>query len=183
MAGYYPSNCDNVIPPHNCDPCAEREYGRIRSGAYIHKSYYPTLVADVENSQKWIDGINQGLILVIPDTNGELGEPSELTGAGYGDAVEALLGYDFSATFRDPNYKENCDFWNAIKNSRNYHLVYRTSSSVHITDKPVTIIPKAPIADDLQAEVVWVVLNKWRSNNHPCATNTPEGVFTCFIQQ
>lgn len=177
--GYYPTTCENVIPEHNCDPCAEREYGRIRSAGFIHKDFV-FANGDTTNASEWIRGINEKKILVIPETNGELPQPSELTGPGYGDTVETLLGYDFQATIADPNYKENCDFYNALIGNRNYKFFYRTSSQVHITDKTVTIIPKKQIQNDLTSEVVWNVMAKWRSSQFPCPFNTPEDVFTCY---
>ena len=181
MAGYYPSTCEDIIPSHNCDPCADREYGRIRSGFFVHKSYIATLLAGITNPQVWLNGINAGKIIIIPGTNGDLADPSELTGPGYGDQTETLLGYDFQALMVDPNYAENCDFYNALKSSRNYHFGYRTSSKVHITDKTVTIIPKAPVQNDLTAEVTWNVTVKWSSSEHPCPVDTPEGIFDCYI--
>ena len=130
--GYYPSTCDTEIPDHNCDPCAPQEYGRIRSVAYIKKDFEFT---DPTDPAEWLAGIASGDIIVIPFTNGELAEPSEQTGTGYGDQVEKLLGFDFPLTYNDPNYSENCDFYNAIKRTRNYKFAYRTSSKIHIVDR------------------------------------------------
>lgn len=182
MAGYYPS-CGDVIPAHSCDPCADKEFARVRSAAFIDKSYIATIQADPTNEALWATGINDEVIFVIPETNGEVSEPSEKTGAGYGDQIETLLGYDFSAKFADPNYAENCDFWNAIKRSRNYHFVYRTSSKIHITDVTTTVIPKAPVTNDLNAEVNWSVTVKWSQPDNPCPVDTPEGVFECYVPE
>lgn len=181
MAGYYPSNCDNLIPIHNCDPCESREYGRIRSAGFIHKDFM-FADGDTENPVSWQTGITGGQILVIPETNGEMPEPGEKTGPGYGDTMESLLGYDFQARFNDPNFNSNCDFYNALVGNRNFRFFFRTSSKTFITPVPVTIIPKFSVANDLNAEVVWNVLVKWVSASFPCPFNTPEGIFdSCFI--
>jgi hypothetical protein len=182
MAGYYPSSCDALIPDHACDPCEGREFGRIRSAAFIHKDF-EFANGDTTNASEWLRGISEKKILVIPDTNGELPEPGEKTGQGYGDTVETLLGYDFQAKFIDPNYSSNCDFYNALIGNRNFKFAYRTSSKVHITDKTVTIIPKTTVPNDLNSEVTWNVTAKWISNQFPCPIDTPEGVFTCFIPE
>ena len=178
--GYYPSSCEEQIPAHNCDPCAPREYGRIRSVALVSNTF--TFV-DITDPTEWQTGINAGKIIVIPQTNGELSEPSEITGTGYGDTTETLVGYEFTAMYADPNYAENCDFYNALVGQRNFKFVYRTSSKIHLTPVTATIIPKTTIANDLNAEVVWNVTIKWKSSEFPCPTNIPEGIFDeCYIQ-
>jgi hypothetical protein len=179
--GYYPACGETEIPDHSCDPCAEREYGRIRSAGFIHKDFQ-FADGDTENTLEWARGINERKIYVVPDTNGEMPEPSEKTGPGYGDTTETLLGYDFSAKFMDPNYSENVDFYNSLIGNRNFKFFYRTSSKVHITQTPVTIIPKTQIQNDLNSEVVWGTSVKWMHNQFPIPFNTPEGIFnTCFV--
>ena len=179
--GYYPSTCDSSIPVHACDPCETREYGRIRSAGFIHKDFLFAL-GDTTNKSEWIRGIDEGQILVIPSTNGEMPEPSEKTGPGYGDTTETLLGYDFQAKINDPNFVSNCDFYNALVGNRNFKFFFRTSSQTYITDKPVTIIPKFKIDNDLNAEVVWNVSVKWMSAQFPCPFITPSEVFDkCYI--
>jgi hypothetical protein len=178
--GYYPS-CAEAQPQHNCDPCEEREFGRIRSAGFIHKSF-EFADGDTTNASEWQRGIEEGKIYVIPETNGELPEPSEITGTGYGETVETVLGYDFAPKFVDPNYASNVDFYNALIGNRNYKFFYRTSSKVHITQKTVTIIPKTNIANDLNSEVVWGTVVKWRHNQFPIPFDTPEGIFdSCYI--
>lgn len=183
--GYYSESCDNIIPNHNCDPCAATEYARVRSLAFIKASVYDAIAADPSDPAPWLAAIaaEDNSVIIIPFVNGELQEPAEVLGPGYGDQVEKLLGFDYQLLANDPNYKENCDFYNAIKRSRDYHVAYRTKTQIHISNEPVTIIPKAPIANDLNAEVVWALTIKWRGSDQPCPYDTPEGVFDeCFIQ-
>lgn len=181
MAGYYPSGCDNLIPDHSCDPCEEREFGRIRSAGFIHKDFI-FANDDTTDVAEWSRGIDARQIFVVPETNGEMPEPSEKTGAGYGDATETLTGYDFSAKFNDPNFTSNCDFYNALIGNRNYKFFYRTSSKTYITEVPVTIIPKYKIDNDLNSEVVWNVSVKWMGQTFPCPFETPDAVLTqCYI--
>ena len=182
-SGYYPASCDAEIPTHACDPCEDREFGRLRSAGFIHKDF-EFANGDTENPEEWKRGMESKQIIVIPDTNGEMPEPSEKVGAGYGDTVETLLGYDFTAKFNDPNFASNCDFYNAIVGNRNYKFFFRTSSKTYITPVTVTIIPKFSVANDMNAEVTWNVLVKWISNQFPCPFNTPEGIFNaCFIPE
>src|ERR1043165_2054271 len=130
MVGYYPGGCDVSIPVHACDPCEDREYGRIRSAGFIHKDFSFT---DPTNELEWQTGINERKILVIPATNGEMSEPSEKTGPGYGDTTETLTGFDFTAKYADPNFKSNCDFYTSLVGNRNFLFFFRTSSQTFIT--------------------------------------------------
>lgn len=183
MAGYYPSGCDNLIPVHNCDPCEGREFGRLRSGGFIHKDFV-FANDDTTDEAEWARGIDSGEIIVIPETNGEMPEPSEKVGTGYGDTVETLLGFDFTAMIADPNFASNCDFYNAIVGNRNYKFFFRTSSKTYITDKTVTIIPKFKVDNDINSEVVWNVTVKWQSAQFPCPFETPVSVIqTCYIPE
>lgn len=178
--GYYP-NCDDIIPLHTCDPCESKEFGRVRSVALVKKSFEFT---DITSPTEWQTGIASGDIIVIPDTNGELAEPSPNEGEGFGDNATDLINYGFELTFQDPNYKSNCDFYNAIKGKRLFKLAYVTSSQVHLTDVTVTIIPSAPIANDLNSRVTWNVVAKWVSENLPCPSDKPDGIFdACYIPE
>jgi hypothetical protein len=179
LSGYYPTTCDD-IPQHVCDPCEAREFGRIRSAGFINKDFvFP--YGDYSNPTSWQNGILSGDILVIPATNGEMPEPAEKAGPGYGDVVEEVLNYDFQAKFNDPNFVSNCDFYNTLLGKRNFLFFFRTSSQTYITPVPVTIIPKFMVANDLNANVVWNVQVKWVSPVLPCPFNTPETIFDyCF---
>ena len=182
--GYYSSGCDDIIPAPNCDPCATKEFGRIGSFGFVRSDYIDTILADPSQRALWDAGMAAAdpTVFLFPYAHGELAEPSEQVGSGYGRQVETFLGYDFNATVYDPNYKDNCDFWNAIKRSKNYYFAYFTSSQVHLTPVAVTVIPKAPIADDLTSEVVWKATVKWRHEDHPCPYDAPDGLLDqCFI--
>ena len=182
--GYYSTGCDDIIPAPNCDPCAVMEFGRIGSFAFIRSDYYATLAADPTNRALWDAGMSalDPTVFLFPFSHGELAEPSEKVGSGYGRQIETFLGYDFNATVYEPNYKDNCDFWNAVKRSKNYYFAYFSSSQVHLTPVAVTVIPKAPIADDVTSEVVWKISVKWSHEDHPCPYDAPDGlVDQCYI--
>ncbi|MBK7882506.1 MAG: hypothetical protein IPJ81_00690 [Chitinophagaceae bacterium] len=172
--------CDEEVIDPVCDPCLnDMEHGRVRSGAYIHKGYLPTLMEDPEDAQKWLDGIADKSIYIIPETLGSFdgGQPVEAT--GYGDVQSKIVGFNFSLPYKDPNFKGNCDFYNSIMGSSNWHFAFRTETQTRISGKPVTIIPKSPVTEELNSEVVWDVEIKWSEAKQPCPFNTPEGVFVC----
>lgn len=185
MAGYYSSDCEEDIPAHDCNPCGDKEFARVRSAGFVHAEYYDTLKADPENPNVWAAGIADKKIIIVPETNGELAEASEKEGTGYGDNPSTLLGFDYELTFNDPNFITNCDHYSALLKSRKFHVIYRSSSQTYISPVPSTVIPKAPIANDINGEVVWVVKVKFSTTTKepiPCPFPTPEGVFdTCFI--
>lgn len=172
--------CEDEVVAPSCDPCLDDiEHGRVRGVSYVHKSYYPTIMEDPTNAAAWAAGIASKLIFVIPETLGSFdgGAPVETT--GYGDAQTKIVGYNFVLNHKDPNYKANCAFYNSIKGSANWHLAFRSEKLTRITSNPVTIIPKSPIAEDLNSEVVWDVENKWSQGDQPCPFDTPADVFVC----
>jgi len=177
MAGYYPSTCVDVVPPHTCDPCLPKEYGRVRAVAFIKEGFE---FSDPTSQSEWETAIQNGDVVLIPKVHGTLPEPSEQLGPGYGDTVETLLGFEFVLTYYDPNYNDNCDFYNALKSQQNYRFMYKTSSKGHLTDVTVTVVPKAPIEDDLNSEVVWMVQVKWKDSDHACPFDFPSAVLECY---
>lgn len=174
---YYPSGCAGDVGDHYCNPCEARENGRVRSVAFIANDFTLT---DPTNPTQWQNGIGQKKIIIIPQTNGSFDGGSEVETPGYGDQVTQLVGYNFTLTFNDPNYKLNADFYNAIKTSRNWKLAYRTSTQTHIVPVTVQVIPKNPVAEDITSEVVWNVTVKWADDDLPIPYNTPAGIFECF---
>lgn len=177
MGVYYPNTC-NPVTGHNCDPCEEQELGRIRSSAFIANDF---VFVDETDPAEWAAGIAAGSIFIIPETHGEVPEPSEKLGPGFGDTTETLIAFDQSAHYYDPNFASNCEFYESIKRNRNFKYAFRTSSKTYITDKPVVIIPKYGVQDDLTTLVNWNIMVKWQSINLPCPFNTPEGIFdTCY---
>ncbi len=74
----------------------------------------------------------------------------------------------------------NADFYNALKNSRNFRFAFRTATQVHITQNTVQAIPKNPVAEDITSEVVWNVLVKWAEFDSPVPYDVPGGIFECY---
>lgn len=174
MSVYYPSGCDELIPDYICDPCVETEKGRIRSIAFIKNSFAFT---DPTSPAEWQAGFAAGDIIIIPFTKGTFDGGSEVESAGYGDLATKLTGYNFQLQYQDPNYRTNCEFYNAIKRSSNYRVAYRTETQIHISNNPVQVIPKNPVQDDITTEVVWDVLVKWSDSDVPCPVDVPAGIF------
>jgi hypothetical protein len=174
MSVYYPSNCDDLIPDHICDPCEELEGGGVRSIAYYKSDFSFT---DPSNPVEWQNGFASGDIILIPQTKGTFDGGAEVESPGYGDQVTRLTGYNFQLQYQDPNYKQNCAFYNALKNSRQYKAAYRTATQIHIIDATVQVIPKNPVQEDKTTEVVWDVIVKWSGQSLPCPYDVPPGIF------
>jgi hypothetical protein len=171
---YYPEGCDTAQPPYQCDPCDPPEHGRIRSIAYIKKSFN---FSDPTDPTEWITGINAGDIIILAEVNGTHDGGAPVEGPGYGDQASKTTGYNFSIVYKDPNYKNNADFYNAIKNSRNYKVAYRTETQTHVSTNTVSIIPKQPVTDDLASEVTWDVEVKYSQGDLAEPFDTPPGIF------
>lgn len=181
MAVYYPGCDTEELPDYQCDPCQGREKARIRSGGVVSKAYKATLSANPTSPTVWTTGIESGDIVIIPKVVGSLDPSDPITGPGYGDDIEENLGTDFTLNIRDPNYKSNCNFYNTIKKQNGmWHAIYRTETQTHITEETVTINSRAPVGEELDANVEWNLTLKWRSQNNPCPFDTPVGIFDCF---
>lgn len=182
--GYYPSACETSIGSHDCDPCPSREHGRIRGVGYINEDYYSTIAADPLNSSLWTAGLDLGTlgIINIPEVEGESAEPAEQVRTGFGDVKDFLLSFDWSISYRDPNFLDNCDFYNSMNNTRGvYYFYYRTETQTYITDQPVTVIAKQIIENDINSLVLWKVDVKWSSLNIPCNYTSVPILDRCWI--
>ncbi len=178
---YYPAGCAEELNPHNCDPCEDQEHGRLRGVAFVHKTY--TFV-DPTDPTEWQTAIAAGHIIIIPKTNGSYDGGTPKEGPGYGDAVSTYLGSDFSAKYKDPNYTSNCAFYNGLKRSRNWKFAYLTETKVHITSTACVVLPKNPVADDLNSIVEWDIEVKWSHKDFACPFDIPEGIFDeCFLTE
>ena len=176
--GYYPDTCDTEVPVHSCDPCAEREFGRVRAVAFIKSGFEFT---DATDQAEWEQAIQDEDVILIPRVHGSLPAPTETEGTGYGDTVNTLLGFEYALQYFDPNYTDNCDFYNALMRQDTWRFMYKTSTQGHITDATVTIIPKNPVEDDLNSEVVWDVTVKWKDEQHSCPFVFPAAVLECYV--
>lgn len=183
MSLYYPaSDCGgSTVPAYACNPCPSYEYGRIRSVAFIKNSFTFT---DPTSTAQWTTGVNAGDIIIVWKTQGSYDGGVTSEQVGFGDSATVNGNTTHTLVFKDPNYADNCDFYNAIKGSSDYTIAFRTSSQIHLAGAPVTITPKNVIADDINSVVVWEVQVKWTNPDSPCAYTTPASIFDlCYIVQ
>lgn len=174
---YYQNNCEENIPGVDCDPCSDKEKGRIRSVGFLHKS---NPITDPTDNAEYEAAVLAGKLYVLPRTAGKL-TPEPIMEKGYGDEEETLVGYKYKAEIEEPNYKGNALFWNAMKNSKNFKVVLRTETQVHISDTVVSIKPKAPVEDDINKNIVWMIEVTWTQEDILIPHDAPDGIFDdCF---
>lgn len=172
MSIYYPS-CDNSVPDPSCSDCPSKELGGIRSAFFVKNSFTFTDITDVN---EWVTGITAGDIVVFPYTKGTL-EQTEVETVGFGDQETTLDSYDYVLNFEEPQYQNNWSFWNAIKNSQEYKVGYRTESQVHLSDNTVNVVPKAPVEEDKKTQVNWNIMCKWSQEDLVRPYDMPVSVF------
>jgi hypothetical protein len=177
---YYPSACSE-IPENDCTVCVT-ELARVRKCAIIHKSIISDILADIENINVWDIGRSIGKIFVYPETQGEYDGGVPITVRGFMSAEETVMANQFSATIKEPNYIGNRNHWNALFGNRNFYLVFCSETIMRVSTKPVTIIPIAPIANDLKQEVVWGFTAKWTDDQFPTEYNVFDAAFDCEYQ-
>ncbi len=170
--------CNDILSPHytrNCDD--ENEHGRIRRGAFIHKSVIATIMADPTDNTAWTTAIAAGTILVMPELAGTFDGGTPKMGPGFGDEKERYIGSDFKAVIKDPLYKENWGFYKSLAGKSSYYFAYCTETQVHITGKPVTVASKNPVTDNVEDNVIWESDISWFESFSPAPHDAP-AVFT-----
>lgn len=175
---YYPTDCDESEVVHDCDDCELQEGARVRSAFFIREGIEFT---DATSTAEWVAKITSGDVVVIPKTNGTYDGGTPNYGPGFGDELQRYLNSTYKATFRDPNLKQNWDFYESKKRSNRWKFGFRTESLVWIGDKAASIAPKNPVADDVNAGVVWEVEVTWISANSPEPFDMPVDIFECFL--
>ena len=135
MAIYY-VGCPSAQSDPSCSDCPTKELGDIRSFFFVKNDFVFT---DMGSTAEWTTGINAKDIFVIPYARGSK-EDNENIQPGFGDSVETLDGYEFVLNLFDPNYADNCNFYNDIKRSKEWKVGYRTETQVHLSDDIATII-------------------------------------------
>lgn len=183
MSIYYPaSNCGGgAIPAYTCNPCPDYAYGRVRSIGFVKNSFSFT---DPSDPTEWNSALASGDAIVIWAVSGTYDGGTATDLPGFGDAEFVSGGISHVLTYRDPSVVDNCDFYNAIKDSTDYTVWFRTSSKIWGAGAPVNISAKMPVADDLKSVITYEVTLKWQNPSLPCPYDIPDGIFdTCFINQ
>lgn len=169
---YYPG-CDEIITDPVCSDCPTKELGSVRS-IFLQKVGFE--FSDITSFAEWSDAICNKNVYVFPYTHGSL-EMAEQLSQGFGNVAQDVDSYEFTLNAMEPNYVDNCNFWNDMKRSHQWRVGYRTQSKVHLSDVAALILPKAPIADDLKSKVIWNITFKFIQENIPCPVDMPVGVF------
>ena len=184
MSYYLPSgSCGGgAVPDYSCGPCITTEHGRIRSIAIIKKSYVATIIAAASVDATWTTGLSTGNLFSLYATQGSYdgGSTTELT--GFGNQATFNGNTTHTLAYKDPFYGDNCDFYNAIRQSSEYTLAYITENFVHFAEEICTFSPKNLVADDINSVLSWEVSVKWTNPNSPCPYNKPPTFFdSCAV--
>lgn len=159
----YKYNCNNEAAiVHECDPC-DNELARVRGVILIENT---AQLSETPVATEVEALITAGAAYVIPETSGSYDGGTPKMGAGVGDESERLLGYDHVATFFDPTYAKNQEFWDGAAHKK-FKMLFKTSSKLHYVKDVVRVTAKNEIADDIGAKVGWTIECKWFSANHP----------------
>jgi len=176
---FYPNSCEADVVAHVCDPCDTPEAGRISSLAAIHASYISTVNADPDNATVWQDGIEQGLIMIIPEVSGSISSTGKYTD-GVGRSKERYTGRDFKISATDPNWIGNTDTYNGLQKSSKYHVAYATENKFQISKYPATWKPDEPVEIGLDSERVWKLEIEFQQKDFSTPYDIPEDIFVCF---
>lgn len=176
MANYYPGCADSIVDPALSD-CPVKELGDIRGIALVKKTFS---FSDITNDDEWNTGIASRNIYLFPYVRGSM-EVAPFEQPGFGDEPTTIDSYDFTVNTFHPDYKATWSFWNSIKKSKNFKLVYKTQTQVHETDVAVQINPMAPIAEDKKQAILWNVSFKFTQEFSPEPQDCPTDLFSRVI--
>lgn len=178
---YYPTgDCgtSGVVPQYLCSPCGTREYARIRSVAIYKKS---SPFTNISSASEWTTKIAAGNARILWQVTGSLSNVTVEQLAGFGDVEFENGSTSWEAVIRDPNVVDNVDFYDALKLTSEWVLVYRTSSKIWDTGEACSISSKPVISDNLKDVVVYESTYKWVNSSSPVPYNTPTTIFEqCF---
>jgi hypothetical protein len=193
MAIVYKSCGGNTIPAHLCNACTKTEKGGVRGVAYIQK----ILIDAVRNAETglinktnvelltwWNTNIENGKIIIVPQTRGTFDGGSPQTGAGYGDTKEITIAKNFTLVSHDPDHKDNEEFYAALSNAPGaYHVAWRTGTELRISDTPVNIDVVDNTEEDVDSVVDWAATATWTQSRKTVQVFdvTPvKQLFNCF---
>ena len=177
LAPYYVIGCDQPVPDYNCNPCPTTEKGRISTAAFIKPDYSFT---NPTNPTEWLQAIQDGNVVLIPNVRGKYDGGSEKKGDGYGRAIDRLMNYTFKADFKDLNLYPNAAFYDTIDKTENWKFAFFTGTLVWLVDAPCTISTNDAVTEDAESDVVWTANIVWQSLFKPRKFIAPVGVQNCF---
>jgi hypothetical protein len=137
------------------------------------------LLSDPEDSSIWLAGITAGMIVVLPQTQGEYNGGDAILGRGFGYSEETLIAYNFAVNYKDPDYVGNLPHYNSITGSRNFYIAFCSETIMRISQRPGTLVASNPIANSLKDEVNFMLTYKWTYEKMPLEYTIPDGVFVC----
>lgn len=179
MEVYYLTEDCIEVPGHVCSDCADPEFARLRHVFFEKKSH---TFSNISSTSEWQDAIENDYVEIIPNVHGSL-QSTPQEGPGNGDLMSTFTLNDFVATFFDPVFSDNCEFYNALQKLRNRKFGFVTDSKIYVSDKPVVILPAMNIEDNDATTIEWNVQVKWRSRNLPCGSEIPANIFECFAEE
>lgn len=160
--------CDFGTIIRDCKDCPEDEPNRI-----IHAAFY--LKGATIN--KTASGLVDSLLLlerscdafIVRNTNGTMAESTYQTGKGAGKQVSRVLSGTHSVTLTDFDMIDNIEnFWNkVILGAQNFYMVFFTSSTAWIVEKPLSITPSSPITDDINTFIEGTAKVDWSAKGLP----------------
>lgn len=177
MSQFSYSNCGAQLLNHYCDPCDEGELGGVSSIFF----YKDGAFSGVPVTADFTNGVQNGLVVVIPETRGTFDGGTPNYGKGFGRRTTTYDSSDYKLTYTDRNYKQNNTFYNSAQSQTEWNVGWCSETLIHLSGTPVTIYGKDPHTEEVKNKIYWEVECTWNSKNKPLIYPTPTGVFECFV--
>lgn len=155
---------------HTCNPCNDKEGGRVRGIMYIRSGFDLTplkaaLKAGTGAAAIFEAAVIAGNIHVVPETTGTYngGEPEY--GAGYGEESQRLTNRNHEISVKDPSYDGNSDFYTRIE-KEHWIVGWKGDKLLHFGTKPASVVATDPTEEGLETDVTWNATINWKHIAH-----------------
>jgi hypothetical protein len=116
-------------------------------------------------------------VYIFPFVNGSATISTNLSD-GYGNVPQVLDSYTYEIELHDPGYKTNIPFWNALRHSNDWRLVYKTETT--ICEAPISAMwfPVANVQADIKSKIDIMVKSSFIVSDLLVPVAAPAGIFT-----
>lgn len=176
----YYLDCKQSLDVYTPDCCIPTEFGRVRSVAFIRKTYLQQILSNPTDITKWQTGISNGSIAIIPLTTGAFDSGIAQKLKGYGRRISTHGNRDMQLKFSVPFDNLNYPFFNNLDKFTDLVPAFRTNSIMHICDQVCDIYTQEVVEEDLETAIAWNIDCIVRSKNLPSKIDA-SGLMSLFV--
>lgn len=168
-------SCIN-LQSYFCNPCGDKEKGGIW-GVVFTNIDAPML--DPSNNQYWVDLIEAGYAIVIPNVKGTYDGGAVTEAGGFGGQVSMLDQRNHTLNYMHLFSCENLDFYNILSKQNNLEAWFMTGTRIFKSGAPVMVYATMPIEESFSSTMLFNVTVKWSNEDMPQCFDRPGALANC----